>query len=194
MWCLDNGHGKLQEGKRSVIFDDGVTQFLEYKFNRDVVERIIKALKKKGVETFDVVPDVEQVGRFLKGRVDRANKKVTDLPKIFVSVHANAGPTNNDGWGTATGIETWHHKNSRKGKKIAAIFQKHLVDEMGWRNRHLKNTSEKGLAVLQNTTMPAILTENGFFTNKQQAADLMKDNVRQKGRQKNWRWLQKILS
>ena len=180
LWCLDNGHGKLQAGKRSAIFDDGKTQLLEYEFNRAVVEKIIERLKEKGVAYFDVVPDVDSVGSFLKGRVDRANNKSSDLKKIFVSVHANAGPTDSSGWGSTSGIETWYHKNSRKGKKIAAVFQKHLIQEMGWKNRHLKSSAETDLYVLRETWMPAILTENGFFTNKQQAADLMKDSVREK--------------
>jgi len=180
LWCLDNGHGKLQAGKRSPIFDDGKTQLLEYEFNRDVVEKIIAKLDEKGIAYFDVVPDVDEVGSFLKGRVSRANNKITPLKKVFVSVHANAGPTNSSGWGSTTGIETWYHKNSRKGKKMAAIFQKHLIDEMNWKNRHLKSSAITDLYVLRETWMPAILTENGFFTNKTQAADLMKDSVRQK--------------
>jgi N-acetylmuramoyl-L-alanine amidase len=180
LWCLDNGHGKLQAGKRSVIFDDGKTQFLEYEFNRDVVEKIMAKLDEIGVAYFDVVPDVDVVGSFLQGRVKRANNKISPLKKIFVSVHANAGPTSSDGWGSTTGIETWYHKNSRKGKKVAAIFQKELIDEMGWKNRHLKSSAITDLYVLRETWMPAILTENGFFTNKNQARDLMKNAVRQK--------------
>lgn len=179
LWCLDNGHGKLQAGKRSVVFDDGKTQFLEYEFNRDVVEKIMVKLDEIGVAYFDVVPNVDEVGSFLKGRVKRANNKISPLKKVFVSVHANAGPTGSDGWGSTTGIETWYHKNSRKGKKIAAIFQKHLIDEMGWTNRHLKSSAITDLYVLRETWMPAILTENGFFTNKKQAKELMKDSVRQ---------------
>ncbi|RMF28527.1 MAG: N-acetylmuramoyl-L-alanine amidase, partial [Bacteroidetes bacterium] len=177
MWCLDNGHGALQAGKRSPIFDDGVTQFVEYEFNRDIVVRIARKLDELGVKYFEVVPDVEEVGSFLKGRVDRANNLQSDLPKIFVSVHANA---TGDEWSEPTGIETWHHHNSAKGRKIAAVFQKHLVAATGWKNRHLKTTREKGLYVLEKTNMPAILTENGFFSNKQQARDLMKDEIRQK--------------
>ena len=180
LWCLDNGHGKLQAGKRSVIFDDGVTQLLEYEFNRDIVVRIIEKLDKIGVAYFDVVPDVEEVGSFLKGRVDRANGKQSSLRKIFVSVHSNAGTTGSSGWGSASGIETWYHKNSRKGKKVAAVFQKNLIQSMGWKNRHLKSSRIKDLYVLRETWMPAILTENGFFTNKRQALELMKDEVRQK--------------
>lgn len=177
LWCIDNGHGKLQKGKRSPVFEDG-RQFLEYEFNRDIAERIMLKLRKIGVPYFDVVPDYNQVGSFLKGRVDRANLQPSELPKIYVSIHANASGTK--GWGQATGIETWFSQNSKKGKKIAAIFQKHLIQETGWRNRHLKSSAITDLYVLRNTWMPAILTENGFFNNKEQAADLMKDEVRQR--------------
>ncbi|RMG81689.1 MAG: hypothetical protein D6714_12550, partial [Bacteroidetes bacterium] len=46
LWCLDNGHGKLQAGKRSPVFryKGKDVQFFEYEFNRDIVERIMKAL------------------------------------------------------------------------------------------------------------------------------------------------------
>jgi N-acetylmuramoyl-L-alanine amidase len=182
LWCLDNGHGKLQPGKRSPIFDDGTTRFFEYEFNRDLVERIMKALDKKGVKYYDVVPDYLEVGSFLEERVDRANKKKSDLPKIYVSVHANAGPAPDDKWVSSTikGIETWFAANSQKGKKIAAIFQKHLVDKTGFKNRNLKSTAEKSLYVLSKTIMPAVLTENGFYNNKEEVMELMKDDVRQK--------------
>jgi N-acetylmuramoyl-L-alanine amidase len=185
VWCLDNGHGKLQPGKRSPVFDNGNgnIQFFEYEFNRDVVERIIKDLKKHGVKYLDVVPDFNEVGSFLEERVDRANKYKTDLPKIYVSVHSNAGPaaTAND-WvaDSVNGIETWYASNSTKGKKLAAVFQKHLVLKTGLKNRNLKSTAEKPLYVLEKTTMPAILTENGFYNNKKEVKELMKDRVRQK--------------
>ncbi len=182
LWCLDNGHGKLQAGKRSPVFDDGETQFFEYKFNRDVVERIMKTLDEMGVRYFDVVPDFNEVGSFLKGRVERANNEESDLPKIYVSVHANAGPSGPDSWApsSVSGIETWHHQNSKKEQKIAAIFQGHLITSLGWKNRHLKTTAEKGLYVLKKTIMPAILTENGFYNNKQQVLELMRPAIRQK--------------
>jgi N-acetylmuramoyl-L-alanine amidase len=182
LWCLDNGHGKLQAGKRSPIFDDGKTQFLEYEFNRDVVERIMKALDKKGVQYFDVVPDYLEVGSFLEERVDRANKKKSDLPKIYVSVHSNAGPTTDGKWvpDNIKGVETWYAQNSKKGQKIAAVFQKHILAKTGFKDRNLKSTAISSLYVLTKTTMPAILTENGFYNNKEEVKELMKDSVRQK--------------
>ncbi len=183
LWCLDNGHGKLQAGKRSPLFDDGKTRFFEYEFNRDIVERIMKVLDEKGVKYFDVVPDFLEVGSFLEERVDRANKKKSDLPKIYVSVHANAGPAPSaESWVSSSikGAETWFAQNSTKGKKIAAVFQKHIIAKTGMKNRNLKSTAEKPLYVLQKTIMPAILTENGFYNNKEEVADLMKDSFRQK--------------
>jgi N-acetylmuramoyl-L-alanine amidase len=182
LWCLDNGHGRLQPGKRSPLFDDGKTRFMEYEFNRDVVERIMKALDKHGVKYFDIVPDFNEVGSFLSERVERANKKKSDLPKIYVSVHANAGPAAAEEWigDNIRGIETWYAQNSTRGKKLAAVFQKHLILKTGFKNRNLKSTAITPLYVLEKTTMPAVLTENGFYNNKPEVKELMKDSVRQK--------------
>lgn len=186
LWCLDNGHGKLQPGKRSPFYEDEngkKIQLLEYEFNRDIVERIMKALDKQGVKYYDIVPDYLEVGSFLEERVDRANKKKSDLDKIYISVHSNAGPAaSSDDWIAASiqGIETWYAQNSKKGQKIAAVFQKHLIAKTGMKNRNLKSTAEKPLYVLQKTIMPAILTENGFYNNKEEVKELMKDSVRQK--------------
>lgn len=185
LWCLDNGHGKLQAGKRSPKFklDGKETQFFEYEFNRDIVERIIKALDKEGVKYYDIVPDYLEVGSFLSERVDRANKKKSDLPKIYVSVHANAGPSApGSEWANDSirGIETWYAHNSTKGKKIAAVFQKCLIAKTGFHDRKLRSTKENSLYVLVKTTMPAVLTENGFFNNEKEVLELMKSAVRQK--------------
>ncbi len=183
MWCLDNGHGKLSQGKRSPLFDDGQTRLFEYEFNRDVVQRIAQRLQEEGVAFFEVMPEVEQVGNALEERVRRANELVTDLSKLFVSVHANAAPAASpEAWcdPAISGIETWFYHNSAKGKKLAAIFQRHLVRATGWKNRHIKSQPQRQFYVLKKTHMPAILTENGFYNNKQQARELIKDEVRQK--------------
>ncbi len=182
LWCLDNGHGKKTLGKRSPIFDDGKTQFLEYEFNRDIVKRIIAQLDEIGVQYFNVVPEVD-IDDFLAGRVERANNKESDLPKLFVSVHSNASPAASAStWGppTVSGIETWFYHGSKRGQKLAGIFQEHLIEATGFKNRHLKSKPEGQFYVLRKTSMTAVLTENGFYNNKKEAIELMKDEVRQK--------------
>ena len=110
----------------------------------------------------------------------RANNHPSKKKKIFVSIHANAGAAAPNGWTEAEGIETWFFHGSRTGKKIAAIFQKHLIEQVNWTNRGIKSRPTSQFYVLRNTSMPAILTENGFFNNKEQVKELMKDEVRQK--------------
>ncbi len=178
MWCLDNGHGKFTAGKRSPKFEDG-TRFFEYEFNRDIVKRIIDQLTEKGVKFFNVVPEVD-TDNFLKGRVDRANAFQSDLPKLFVSIHSNAAPAQSSAhWAVpgAKGMETWYYTGSSRGRKLASIFQKHMVSYTGMVNRGLKST--KKLYVIKNTKMSAVLTENGFYNHKGEAQELMKDEVRQ---------------
>ena len=182
LWCLDNGHGKQTPGKRSPLFDDGQNRLFEYEFNRDIVARIKKQLDAKGVQYFITVPEVD-IDDFLEGRVNRANGKESALPKIFVSIHSNAAPArDSESWApeSISGIETWFFHGSKSGQKIASIFQKHLINETGWVNRHLKSRPQGQFYVLRKTNMPSVLTENGFYNNKSQAAELMKPEVRQK--------------
>ncbi|MEM7375284.1 MAG: N-acetylmuramoyl-L-alanine amidase [Bacteroidota bacterium] len=182
LWCLDNGHGKLQNGKRSPLFPDG-TQFEEWEFNRDVVKRIAQKLDEIGIQYFNVVPEVE-VGSFLKERVARANAKESPLglPKIYLSIHANAFGNNN--WVNGTkGIEVWHYPGNQKGKQLASAFQTALTQYLPeWKDRGLKS-HQKGSSrifyVLRKTSMPAVLTENGFYTDFEEASLLMQASIRQ---------------
>ncbi len=178
LWCLDNGHGRFTAGKRSPKFDDG-TRFMEYEFNRDIVKRIMDKLVPLGVQIFNVVPEVD-TDNFLKGRVDRANAHQSDYPKLFVSIHANAARSESqEHWADppAKGAETWYYTGSSRGRKLASIFQKHIVQYTGMVNRGLKST--KSLYVIRKTTMTSCLTENGFYNHPKEAAELMKDEVRQ---------------
>lgn len=180
MWCLDPGHGAKTAGKRSPILADGERLF-EYAFNRDIVGRITQQLDLLGIRYFVTVPETD-IGNFLEGRVRRANRLSTNIPKIFVSVHSNAGPARSiNDWTSdeVRGIETWHYHRSRKGKKMASIFQRHLIEQTGFKNRHLRSKVTGQFYVLRATRMPAILTENGFFNNRFEVLELMKDSVRQ---------------
>lgn len=178
LWILDNGHGKNTKGKRSPKWEDG-KQVLEYELNRGVVKKIIESLEAKGVQYHNLVPE-ENVGNILKTRVARANalKVKSELPPVYISIHSNAGQEDQAGnWSSADGIETWYYRTSLDGRKIAKIFQKHLISKTGWFNRGVRT----GMAfyVLKYTSMPAILTENGFFNNKKEGRKLLEEETRQ---------------
>jgi len=183
LWCLDNGHAKETPGKRSVPFLlDGVTvQFFEYEFNRDIVKRMLAALKEKGIKTYNVVPEEVQ-DITLQERVRRANTVSSGIPKLFISIHSNAAtPAPGSDWvaPTISGMETWYYQDSSKGKNMANIFQRELVEATDWKNRGLKSTELRQLYVLKYTNMPSILTENGFFNNEAEVKKLMRNEIRQ---------------
>ena len=172
LWLLDNGHGDTTPGKRSPKFDDG-TQMFEYEFNRAVVARIKDRLDEIGVAYLDLVPGDNDVS--LGDRVALA-KSCDDqgLEKVYISVHGNAAT---DDWSSASGIETFCYPGSTTGHRLGDVFQKHLIDQTGWRDRGVK---ESKFYVLRKTTMPAILTENGFFSNKQQCEQMLSAEYRDK--------------
>ena len=172
LWLLDNGHGDTTPGKRSPKFDDG-TQMFEYEFNRAVVARIKDRLDEIGVAYLDLVPGDNDVS--LGDRVALA-KSCDDqgLEKVYISVHGNAAT---DDWSSASGVETFCYPGSTTGHRLSDVFQKHLIDQTGWRDRGVK---EANFYVLRKTTMPAILTENGFFSNKQQCEQMLSAEYRDK--------------
>lgn len=180
LWCLDNGHGRLQAGKRSPIWADG-TQLEEWKFNRDIVQRMLPKLDKAGVQYFVVVPE-DDVDSFLAERVGRANAKESELglDKLFVSIHANASVP------SASGIETWYHVNSSSGIRLASVFQRHIMGALSqhgetheWRDRGIRTytPASANFYVLRNTSMGAVLTENGFYTHETECKLLLQPEV-----------------
>lgn len=180
MWCLDNGHGSKTAGKRSPKFEDG-RQLLEWEWNRKIVRGICKALDELGIKYFNVVPE-DDTDNFLEGRVDRANNYVTDLPKIFVSVHGNAGPAKDSkSWclPSINGIETWYYHGSSQGRKVASIFQKKLIEKTGRKSRGLKSKEKGQFYVLRKTRFTSVLTENGFYNNKNECEWMLSEQAQQ---------------
>lgn len=180
-WCLDAGHGWQTVGKRSPKLPSGY-QLIEYEYNRDIVERIIEQLSALGIPYMRTLPKNGNYSNALVERVRAANSHHTDLPKIFVSVHGNAGPARSEQDYTSDnvrGIETWYHYGSKDGKSLAAIFQGHLIAKTGYRDRGLKSKAVNQFYVLRATLMPAILTENLFYNNRFDLLEMRDNEVRQ---------------
>ncbi len=171
LWILDNGHGENTHGKRSPKLPNG-KQLLEYEFNRDIVKRLIILLNNAGFSYHNLVPELTDIS--LATRVQRANSFSTPLMKIYVSIHSNA---QSDTWGQASGIETYCFSVPSKSERLAKCFQNHLITQLGWKNRGVKTN---GYYVIKNTQMPAILTENGFFSNKDECIKLLDNTWRDK--------------
>ena len=194
-WLLDPGHGGIIDGvyqtagKRSPEFPDG-SRLYEGEFNRDVVQRIMKLAsgwaphrhrthyQLHAIDAINLVDTEEDMP--LRTRVANANALHREKGNcIYVSVHANAfgdGKTFNN----AKGVCTFHHYRSADGQRLGESLQKWLGDLTCLRDRGVRsNDSWANFYVLRKTNMPAVLSENGFMTNFDDATALMNPDVRQ---------------
>lgn len=164
--CIDPGHAKNTDGKRSF---DGTLR--EYEFNRAVAELLKYHLERHGIKTMyscdvNTATDVSS-----NTRCNTANKAKADL---YISLHANAyGET----WNTATGWEIYHYAKSTNGKRLAEAIHKASIPFLGLRDRGVKANT---YTVLTNTSMPAVLIEHGFYTNKEECEKLKGVEFRKK--------------
>jgi len=202
-WLLDPGHGGFIDGvyqtagKRSPEFPDG-SRLYEGEFNRDVVARIMELcsgrwgakgertepLKRKrgyqqyAIDAINLVDTEADVP--LRVRVNTANQIHAEKNNcIYVSVHANAFGNGKD-FNAAKGVNTFHHYRSATGKRLAEVLQRWLADLTPLRDRGIRaNETWANFYVLRKTNMPAVLSENGFMTNFDDATLLLDPEVRQ---------------
>ncbi len=174
-WLINNGHGRLQPGKRSPLFNRwdkilervekecGERRFFEWWFNRQVARALYAKMTERRVM---VVPE-DNVDDFLKTRIARGNT-LKAPNKVWLSIHANAA-SSEPRWNIANGCEVFY--GSRPD--LAEIFLGKLV-ALGLRNRGIKKGTH--LYEIRKTSMPAILIEVGFFDNREEAMWML-DNI-----------------
>ncbi|MDQ0177709.1 N-acetylmuramoyl-L-alanine amidase [Bacillus chungangensis] len=132
--------------------------------------RVEKLLKEQGIEVIMTRSDDTFIP--LSERPKIAKNSNSD---VFVSIHGNSMDNNP----SANGTETFYHKSNtpraEDSKQLAGFIQKHLVSALNTRDRGLKTEPKY---VTKNTTMPAVLVELAFLSNKEDAAKLAQDEYR----------------
>jgi N-acetylmuramoyl-L-alanine amidase len=161
---LGTAHGSNIGGKRS---PDG--KFFEYIWSRNMCRLIKEELLNYGIESYIDIEEDEEPS--LKERVNRVNA-ICDARKdehcIYISIHVNAGPEPK--WTNATGCTVYVYRKCSENSRVLALCYHEAAEELGLLgNRVLPETKyfESGLYVCKNTKCPAILTENGFMTTKE---------------------------
>lgn len=187
-WLLDNGHGGVDDSGNyttceNYVKNDPTTWYkmhihsgvpiYEGEFNRRVVDEIATQLWSLGIDYTLINPEVDDIS--LKERVNRVNSfHKRDKRCILVSVHGNAFN------GTAKGFEVFTSKGQTGSDSIADIFAVKMSlmfpkKVMRWDLSDKDKDKEANFYILKNTSCPAILTENFFFDNKEDAALMMSD-------------------
>jgi len=178
IWLFDPGHGgtidgKYQTpGKRSPIWKDG-SQYFEGVGNREIVKKIVKILRSKGIDARDIVNSQKDIP--LRTRINRANiiHRESKGKVIYVSIHS-------DGFSkeSANGYSVYTSPGQTKSDEIAEVFLENMEREFP--ERKLRSDSSDGdkdkeanLAVCRDTLCPAILIENFFMTNESECKEIL---------------------
>lgn len=174
---IDNGHGVDTAGKRS---PDGSLR--EYKYTREIAERIVAELKKQGFEAERIVTEETDIS--LSERCRRVNSICDRLGKknvILVSVHCNAAG-NGSQWMNARGWEAWTSVGSTNADRLASCLYE-AAKQAGLKTRtdftDGDPDKEAHFYILKHTSCPAVLTENLFQDNREDVAFLLSDEGKQ---------------
>lgn len=157
---LDAGHGAHDSGAVSV------NNRLEKNFNLSIILKLQQLLKNDSdIEVYLTRADDTFVT--LDGRAEFANKLGADL---FLSVHGNKYLS------TTQGTETYYCR-SDNSILLANIVHKHVLAATGFPDRKVKQANYR---VIKATTMPAVLTEIGFLSNKAEEEQMFNDAFQNK--------------
>lgn len=186
--CLDPGHAASTAGKRSPYASHKVKPaltFYEYEFNRRVVNALAESLKSYGIETFISTDEArdKQTDVSLTTRATRCHNaiKASGKKAVFISVHADAAGSGKE-WYSAKGWSCFTTKGQTISDKFADCFYdaaELIFKPKGYSIRTNKADGdrdwEENFTVIYKTeqfskingkiTVPAVLTENFFYTN-----------------------------
>lgn len=164
---IDNGHGLMTAGKRS---PDG--SFREAFFNREIARRIVLDLNDRGYDASLLVP--EDDGISLQERCRRVNAQCLLHGKnhvLLVSIHVNAYG-NGIEWTEPRGWSIYTTRGNTAADALAdniAVAAAKYLPEMrirpDWSDGDID--FEADFFILKHTLCPAVLSENGFMTNKE---------------------------
>lgn len=152
------GHKASSPG--AVNENSGVSEF---EFNEDLSIRIENHYN----DNPDLYKNVEIVRVYRKTNYENLPHEINELdPDFIVSLHCNAYDEP-EGIPEATGTEVLYYHTSEKGKKIAQILQRHLIDALGLKDRGIKpkNSEARGGYLLKTTKAPCVIAEPFFIDN-----------------------------
>lgn len=182
--CLDNGHGKATEGKGSpwtLYKVEPAIPLREYEFTRKVTAKLKELLEAMGAHVYMVCPEVDG-DTSLSARAARANNLKNNYKKtgkkadfIFVSVHADAIGDGTEWKPGSRGWAIWTTKGQNVSDMLADCIWEaanEIFPNMGMPMRQQKANDgdpdyEADFTVIKKANMPAVLTENFFYTDPQ---------------------------
>lgn len=144
------GHSKKLQGAYNINYD--ISEFI---FN----DNLAKEIEKKN----DICGAIGKITRVYRkySYINLIDKVNSLCPDFIISLHCNAYNKK------TSGTEVLYYKSSIKGKMMAEILQKHLIECLKLPNRGIKATreGERGAYLLKYTKAPCVIAEPFFIDN-----------------------------
>ena len=171
---IDNGHGSNTSGKRS---PNG--SILEYKYTREIAQRVVDGLKARGYDAERIVTEEYDVS--LGERCRRVNAKCKAHGShnvLLVSIHNNAAGAG--GWMNARGWSAYTTKGRTLSDTLADCLYKaaesYLVGQKIRKDTQDGDPDwEENFYIIRNTLCAAVLTENFFMDSREDVAYLLSE-------------------
>lgn len=175
MYCyiIDPAHGMLTKNKHTPKFLDG-SVYYEYEFTHSLAQKLAQNINAKGGQAVLTTYSPTNIGNTLDKRAKVANAFVSNLPKVFISIHSNLSYEPNL-WQTHTGgAEVWIRKHSSFSRKLGSRILSAIENEHNLNNRGVKFKDNNPYYLFQHLDMPALVLECGYLNNSTEI-DLLMD-------------------
>lgn len=161
---LDAGHGGFDGG---AVANDGT---VEKDINLKICITLSQMLESSGYEVIltrsaDVSTDsveTDKIAARKKSDLKNRLKLMKDYPQaVFVSIHLNKFTTS-----AARGSQVFYNGKISESKKLGDYIQSSIVKLLQPENTRVNKQATSGTYLLYNATIPAVLVECGFLSNK----------------------------
>lgn len=175
---IDAGHGGFDGG--AVAPDGTVEKDINLKISNLISEMLKTAgykvilTREADVSTDDVETDTIAIRK--KSDLKNRLKLMKDYPDaIFVSIHLNKFTTS-----AARGSQVFYNGKISESKQLGECIQNSIVNLLQPENNRVNKQATSSTYLLYNATLPAVLVECGFLSNKAELELLKNENYQKK--------------
>ncbi len=170
---IDAGHGGFDGG---AVADDGT---VEKDINLSIANKTAAMLRVHGFEV--VMSRESDTGTEDDSNSSIPKRKKSDLANrlrlmidnpdaIFVSIHLNKFTTS-----AASGAQVFYTKNYKEAASLASSLQSSITTLIQPQNTRAVKQGTDSTYLLKNATVPAVIVECGFLSNRQELQKLKSD-------------------
>ncbi|MCK9221518.1 MAG: N-acetylmuramoyl-L-alanine amidase [Limnochordia bacterium] len=167
---LDPGHGGTDPG---AVAWDGPRMVRESDINLAISEILASQLRSAGHHVVMTRTSTNNIERTLSERAAMADWNKADL---FISIHADASPTNPSARGSNSYV---YWGAPQRTTRLAYLLQIHQEQTTGRSPNALGRVIQRGFTVTHQSR-PAVLVETGFMTNTQELTLLQTHSFQEK--------------